>query len=122
VVLELRGRGYLPPRDNTYYGIVVVSIGKLISERLADESIIRIIEFSIIEFSIKIIEGIVISIVIVTEISIEIVVSFVLPLLIGPSRVEGSEERKGRSTTVAVSPRAIRRWIQASVSRQSIPT
>jgi hypothetical protein len=108
VALELRGRGYLPPRTNIYYGIVVVSIGKLISERLADESIIRIIEFSIIENSIKIIEGIVISIVIVTEISIEIVVSFVLPLLMEPSLAGAIEEkRKGRRTTVAISPRAI---------------
>jgi hypothetical protein len=85
---------------------MVVSIGKLISERLAGESINRIIEFSIIENSIKIIEGIVISIVIVTEISIEIVVSFVGPLLVEPSRAERSEKRKGRSTTVAVSPQA----------------
>jgi hypothetical protein len=104
---ELRGRGYLPPRTNTYYGIVVVSIGKLISERLADESIIRIIEFSIIEFSIKIIKGIVISIVKLTESSIEPVVSSVLPLLMEPSLAGLRKKRKGRSTTVAVSPRAI---------------
>ena len=100
VVLESRGRGYLPARDNTYSGTVVVSRGKLIYERLPNASIIRIIEFLIIENSIKIIEGIVISIVSAIEIAIEIVVSLVLPLLIEPSRAEGSEKRKGRSTTV----------------------